>query len=424
MRIAFISYEYPPDTAYGGIGTYVYNTARILASRGHNVEVFASSPTRQEIYNEEGVKVHRIKEKDRNHFGIVVGNYFKKKHEEQPFDVMEGPEFCGDARKISSECPGLPYVLCMHTPSKMSAWLNNFTGYVDELSKLFRDFVRVLKYFLGIKKGLKGIESNAFKIYLYKQERLEKAEALKADLVVAPSMDLYQYVYKKWGISNKKIHRVPHAYIPNKAFLEIPITNQAKGDLLNIGFLGRLQYRKGLSYLAKSIPRILENHPEIHFTFVGSIWNEPKSGLPYDEWMKNMLHQYKNQLHFKGRIPFENIASELKAMDIVVLPSVWENFPNTCLEAMAAGRAIVASKHGGMAEMLNNGECGVLADPADHKELAEKILDLIEHPEKRRDLGIKARDRVLNHYNSDIIGLKKEELFKKAIKLSELRKKV
>lgn len=420
MRIAFISYEYPPDTAFGGIGTYVYNTARILASRGHDVEVFAASHTREEIYTDEGVKVHRIKEKDRNHFAIVVGNYFLKKHEKQPFDVMEGPEFCGDAREISEECPHLPYVLCMHTPSKMSAQLNNFTGYANEITKLFRDFMRVVKYFPGNKKGLEGIESNILKIYIKKQERMEREEAHKADLVVAPSLDLYQHVYKNWGISNKKIHHVPHAYIPNKQFLDIPINGRETEAPLNIGYFGRVQYRKGISFLAEAIPLVLKKYPDVHFTFVGSIWNEPKTGLPYDEWMKTKLHECKDQLHFKGRVPFENIASELRAMDLVVLPSVWENFPNTCLEAMSAGRAIVASKHGGMAEMLNGGECGILADPKNKKELAEKIIDLVEHPEKRYNFGMKARERVLNHYNSDIIGLKKEELFKKAIKLSEL----
>ena len=60
MNIAFISYEYPPDTAYGGIATYVHQAAMMLSRRGHHVEVFSGSPHRTGTENEECLLVHRI----------------------------------------------------------------------------------------------------------------------------------------------------------------------------------------------------------------------------------------------------------------------------------------------------------------------------------------------------------------------------
>jgi glycogen synthase len=57
MKIAFISYEYPPDTSYGGIATYVKQASQLLCQRGHHVEVFAASPDRCGTEVEEGILV-------------------------------------------------------------------------------------------------------------------------------------------------------------------------------------------------------------------------------------------------------------------------------------------------------------------------------------------------------------------------------
>ncbi|MEH2108257.1 glycogen/starch synthase [Nostoc sp.] len=57
MKIAFISYEYPPDTAYGGIATYLYQAARVLQQRGHLVEVFAGSTYRTTTETENEILV-------------------------------------------------------------------------------------------------------------------------------------------------------------------------------------------------------------------------------------------------------------------------------------------------------------------------------------------------------------------------------
>ena len=64
MKIALISYEYPPDTAYGGIATYVEQAARMLSERGHYVEVFAGSERRAQSSDESGILTHRILEHD------------------------------------------------------------------------------------------------------------------------------------------------------------------------------------------------------------------------------------------------------------------------------------------------------------------------------------------------------------------------
>jgi glycogen synthase len=73
MKIAFISYEYPPDTAKGGIATYVYNVALMLHNAGNQVEVFAGTH-KSESYSSviEGVFVHRIHIENKKEFSTKV----------------------------------------------------------------------------------------------------------------------------------------------------------------------------------------------------------------------------------------------------------------------------------------------------------------------------------------------------------------
>jgi hypothetical protein len=73
MKIAFISYEYPPDSAHGGIATYMHQAARMMSGRGHHVEVFAGSRHRSGTFCEDGVLVHRLIEECHMDFYGPVG---------------------------------------------------------------------------------------------------------------------------------------------------------------------------------------------------------------------------------------------------------------------------------------------------------------------------------------------------------------
>jgi len=125
MRIAYISYEYPPDSANGGIATYVGQISRVMADRGHEVEVFASSALRDETVNNNGVIEHWIRETNREDFGIMAGHRFASRHAEKHFDVLEGPEYNADARKAVELVADIPLVVRMHTPSMMIARMNS-----------------------------------------------------------------------------------------------------------------------------------------------------------------------------------------------------------------------------------------------------------------------------------------------------------
>ncbi|MGH7150642.1 MAG: glycosyltransferase, partial [Planctomycetota bacterium] len=103
-------------------------------------------------------------------------------------------------------------------------------------------------------------------------------------------------------------------------------------------------------------------------------------------------------VHFLGRIESKAVRALMKRADILLLTSLWENLPYACLEAMAAGRAIVASDCGGIPELLRHEVDGLLAHTGNPSSYVEHLDRLLADEELRRRLGASARRRVEERY--------------------------
>jgi len=182
-----------------------------------------------------------------------------------------------------------------------------------------------------------------------------------------------------------------------------------------VGFVGRLERRKGIETLTAAIPSILAAVPEAKMRFIGTTLSHPESGIAYDKWIQHKMPDHANSLEFAGKYPLDRMAEAYDTLDICVFPSLWENFPNVCLEAMSAGRAVVASRAGGMFEMLDRGRVGRLITPGDSASLAREIIFLLKTPAERIRLGEAARKRVLDTYNENLIGQMMERIYREAI---------
>src|SRR5688572_11904477 len=104
MRVAFFSYEFPPDTAWGGISTYVSQISRCLARRGVDVEVFCGSTSRTDCFVTDGVRVNRL-QVDREAFPAAIQAVFLRRHQTRPFDVIEGPDYMAEAGEVAQAAP-------------------------------------------------------------------------------------------------------------------------------------------------------------------------------------------------------------------------------------------------------------------------------------------------------------------------------
>ena len=172
-----------------------------------------------------------------------------------------------------------------------------------------------------------------------------------------------------------------------------------------IGCTGSLRKKNGHIYLIEAAS-ILDNR-KLCYRFVGSGEEETK------------LKELVKQKHLENCIQFtgyrSDIPQQLSMLDIYVQPSLYEGLPNSVLEAMASGLAIIATNVGGTSEAIIDGKTGFLVPPRDAKAIAEKITYLIEHPNVARRIGCNAKAYVKEKFSIEGMVRKTEELFETMI---------
>lgn len=163
-----------------------------------------------------------------------------------------------------------------------------------------------------------------------------------------------------------------------------------------IGFVGLLTSWLGISNLLESARVICDQRPDVTFLIAGS-------GDEYD-LLRGKVREYGlgDRFILAGRVPHEEIPMYVNAMDIATAPySCKEHTHGSSIklfEYMAAGRAIVVSKLGQMGEVIDHGVTGMLVEVGNVQDLTEKLLYLLDRPDLRRELGVRAREAVLSEY--------------------------
>jgi len=174
-----------------------------------------------------------------------------------------------------------------------------------------------------------------------------------------------------------------------------------------VGMIGELNERKGHLYLFRAAEKILKKHPGVHFLIVGE--------GDAEEELKGMVRS----LGLSGRVRFsgfrEDIPDLLNVVDVVVLPSLNEGIPNILMEAMAAGRAVVASSVSGTPELVVDGVTGFLVPPRDSDALVQKISCLMDSEPLRGKMGKEGRERILEKFTFERMLDEYELLFQEVV---------
>ena len=146
-----------------------------------------------------------------------------------------------------------------------------------------------------------------------------------------------------------------------------------------IGVICRLDdKKKGVSYFIKAAPFILKNYPDAMFLIVG----DGKDRQDLEEL--SFKHNIANKIIFAGFR--KDVIEVLNAIDILVIPSIWESVPKILIDAMALGKTIVSTNVGDIPELLTNNKTGVLIMPGDQKEIAEAVISLLKNETKAVEL--------------------------------------
>lgn len=170
-------------------------------------------------------------------------------------------------------------------------------------------------------------------------------------------------------------------------------------ETLIIGMIGRVNHWKGQDYFLKIAKNLSDKYPDLHFIMAGD-------AFPGNENLVEELNQNIKTLGLEHKV-FNigyrtDIVNILNALDIFVLPSTLPDpFPTVILEAMSAGKAVIATKHGGAPEMIEDGESGVLIPVRDAETAAKKISVLIENEALRIKMGNSAEYQVQKLFSKE-----------------------
>jgi len=228
------------------------------------------------------------------------------------------------------------------------------------------------------------------------------------DRVIVVASYLKDNLIKYQGFSPSKILVIPNG-IDERGFENLPPREEIKKGLgllpgqRVVGIIARLDPIKNHLCLLRAMQMIFKLFPDVMLIIAG------------DGPMKEELYSMMEDHGLKERVLFlgfrDDVAQLLEAMDIFVLCSKSEGLPITLIEAMASGKAIVASRVGGIPEVIKDGVNGILISPDNPTELAEALVGLINDPTKRVRLGTKAKETFYDRFTLQSMLRSYEEVY-------------
>lgn len=384
MKIAFVVPAFLPARGFGGPIYHVHAIAKLLQQNGDSVCIYTSDVANP--YDDSDV----LKQKEYVD-GILVKRYpaiFKIAGywltpsmlvdlERDDFDVIHAHvarSFQCDLSALVSKLRHQPLVITAHGS------LGSYLG-VD----------------LGLRNHMLHVAHNMIAGRVFKA----------ADKVIALNRFERQH-YIRLGIDLRKIAIIPNGILLSEfkqAYYDFKQRHGVKGTV--ILFVGRLNKIKGLDTLVQAFHLLRQrSFHDTKLVIVGEDWGFKQNLLELCK-QYNLLGDVLILDHPKR----EDIMSAYHAADVVVLPSNYETFSITILEAFACAKPVIATAVGGIPELIENGKNGFLVKPNDAEELSKTISYFLRDSELTKSLGQAAEWLVENHFSMDLVAKKTEDLY-------------
>jgi glycosyltransferase involved in cell wall biosynthesis len=162
-----------------------------------------------------------------------------------------------------------------------------------------------------------------------------------------------------------------------------------------LGTVANLFSRKGYDVMLQALPTIVAAFPSVHYLIVGS------GDAAYEESIRSLVKTLGQESHVQFAGFQDSVYPYLAAMDVYVHPALMEGFGIAVLEAMAMRKPVVATTTGGLPEIVQDGETGLLVPPGNQDALAQAVKRLLRDPALCRKLGDAGRDRVASMFTVD-----------------------
>ena len=225
---------------------------------------------------------------------------------------------------------------------------------------------------------------------------------------ITVSQALADHLAREYRIGREKITTIPNG-IDVSRFAGVPPSSRIRAELgieegtRIIGTIARLTEQKGTEWLIRAFADLMRKTPDIFLVVVG------------DGELRSDLDRLAAGLGVTGRIVFTGIREDIPALlglfDLFVLPSLWEGQPLTLMEAMAAGKPVIATNVGGNVEILRGGELGMLVPARNAKALADAMDQLIADRSRAWELGQRSRAHAAAEFCDSTMTRRYERVF-------------
>lgn len=368
MHICFIN-EFPFNhQPAGGIASFLLNLTSDLVKEGIKVSVVSSNPDfhgRQILEN--GVSVYWVKPpKKRTPIRFLQIRWLIRQailgiHREYPITILESNEV---------GLYGVPHL------KQVQYCIRLHGGH----------------YFFSQTLGTKRRLQTAY---------TERESMKRANAIIGVTRFAYEVSKAFHDFGSKKKAIIPYPIVTSRYYLSSPEEIVAG----RIVFVGSITAKKGIRELIKAIAIVREKNPLVHLEVYGRDVPDRKTGNSYLAEMKALTQNLgiSEWVIFKGTISNLLLPEALEKAAVAAFPSHSETQGIVALEAMSMGKPVVFSKLGPGPETIDHGIDGLLCDPKDPGDIAEKILWCLNHPNEAQQMGILARQKVLERYDHQVI---------------------
>jgi glycosyltransferase involved in cell wall biosynthesis len=339
LRIALVTPEYPGCGPAFGIGRYLTDLAHGLAHRGHHVLVVAATDTGCFLITP-GTTPQVVAPAIPHLLlrPLLARRFLDQRLTAFAPDVIEFPNWGGLGALLSTRRPRVVRLVTSAADPSHGAWS-------------MRTPIRLA---------------------------CELATVIRANMVVADSHAMADCGERLYGRRADAVTYLGHPG-PRR-----PPPVAAPPRVL---FVGRLESRKGIDVLIAAWPQVRALFPEAELHIVGK---------PHPDWSSQAAHLPGTMVH--GRLEDHDVASIRATCRVQVIPSRFESFGLVALEAWADGLAVVASRTGGLAEVVS--DAGILVEPGDPTALASALCAALA-PQRARDLAHRGQQRLLEAFAAD-----------------------
>ena len=381
LNIGFITMEYPhPSTGNsGGLGTSIKHLVLALSKKGHQVSVFIIGQDRDEIIEENRIKLYKIKHRkfialNWLFYRRYVNRRINKICKEESIDLLEAPDWTGITAFMTFK---LPLVIRFHGSDT---------------------------YFCHLEKRHQK----------WKNRFLEKKAITSADAYIAPTDFAGELTIELFSIKENKIKTIHYGLRLNE------FNNDNPSDFTpnTILYIGTIIRKKGVLELASIFNAVVDSNPSAKLIMVGADSQDIQTGnrSTYALFEERLSANALKQTTYLGKVPYNEVKNHIKNAHVCVFPSFAETLGMVTIESMALQKAVVNTSIGWAESLIDDGINGYLVHPSEHQLYATQIVSLLNDIPKCIAIGKAARSKVDREFNMDIQVGKNVEFYENLLK--------